>query len=315
MRIRSAVVAVAATFSSAALADAQGSSISVDGSVYLLSGWKCVNTPTYQVAATPPITQHIASCAEAGVTGTSFSSATYTTLRASSSLVGDGSGPGGQGTIAIAEAHTHETLTFIGIMPASVVFYVSLDGSQSGSVSRVDDRAESYGRLDATWVSGGKVSSAFYESYPKYPEVPGRDPESQSANWVGTAQLGRIEFPVFGAVNTFDLSLFSSVYLGDLFGPASPLGSVVSDYSHTAQILAIQMFDAQDRDVTRTADFTFASGTRYTLGAPGTPTTTPEPLTWTLLGTGLLTIWGSATWRRHRTQRSGAPRSPRWVRV
>src|SRR5690349_21181571 len=64
------------------------SSLAADGAVNPAAGTPpCVSPLAWQSA---PVAQQITGCAAGGVGGTSFSSATFTTLRASASLTGDG---------------------------------------------------------------------------------------------------------------------------------------------------------------------------------------------------------------------------------
>ena len=72
--------------------------------------------------------------------------------------------------------------------------------------------------------------------------------------------------------------------------------SAYADFQNTGKIVGLEFDDANGNNITSSVTYSFAGGTQIY-----PTTTTPEPSTWALLGTGLLTLAGVTEWRKRRT--------------
>lgn len=192
------------------------------------------------------------------------------------------------GVTATAGAVLYDQITFGGVIPAFVRFNYLIDGS--GTTTSVDGRAN-------LTPSIRMYLGAIQSDVPVRPggqqifiaETFGNQSRSEPTDASGSTDVA-----IAGNMPLdFDITLTAIATINSAM-PDPINGTVTSDWSNTAR-WGVQAFDANGNDITAAADLEFASGATF-------PTVvTPEPMSATLVGTGLLILMVAGKRRQRRT--------------
>lgn len=191
---------------------------------------------------------------------------------------------------AFAESYFRETIDVSGVdawagpyPPDSVRFHLHVDGTASASVTGYGNgMAAAWNsfsfRAFGTGIGWNDVANVVaYETDPT-----GRGSRSQS---IAYAKEVYIAVP-FQYWLGFEYGMTVDAELGTYGMPTGDegTGAAIGDFSHTAKLVDVRFIGRNGADITSAVHWRFAGGTELP------QTTTPEPATWLLLGTGVAAI-------------------------
>jgi hypothetical protein len=186
----------------------------------------------------------------------------------------------------------NDALTITGpYTPATVIFHAMIEGSATAPAVWGDVDPEtgeltgSAGRFDFTlWnnIEDHKILGSNFTWSVPHDGVSGPRSASWSVPWAGNTYENTLYYQMslvaFGRFNTLDVGQDVDIY---------------SDYSHTATFDGVSVYDAGGNDITSAMTLKYAS-------APVETTTTPEPGSLALFGSGFL---GLVAQRRRASRR------------
>lgn len=267
-----------------------------DYTAFLCGSTAATAPSSISVGCTAPIVNGVA-------TTSASASAIGGVLRASSGLnaVFNGTAPtatfGSQVTVQAGarwddQAFVTPVAGATGAARLNITFGVTGFTASTGPVTTAGDGLSAYGQFLAS--SSTPVTDAAVGNSISSGTSPGFPNKVMNSDFVFSMMLDQS-----GASSPFWYQ-FATFALGARFpnDPNPLVGSVVADFSHTAVPLFFQVLDADGNDVTAAYNVRFANG--MTFGAPSSPTTTPEPGSAAMLGTGIL---GLVRFRNSRRKR------------
>ena len=194
---------------------------------------------------------------------------------------------------ALGYSRWTDRLSFAGVQPRTVELTVSWDGQIAGHLKFLNPDIYNLGQggsASATW--GFKATS----------------PDGQLANFQKDASLGVYRYQTDEVVNVADVRTFvvpvgasgyidfmydlivSAQIAGTFYGNIQVSGQLSTNFANTGELVGLVARDASGMDITAQTQYTFANGTQITA--------VPEPVTWAMLGSGLLAMGGFVRRRR-----------------
>jgi hypothetical protein len=210
------------------------------------------------------------------------------------------------GHVAFAEAFYYDRLTFTGdVIPASVRFNLYLHGGAAGEhsygeLSLYDNSSEPTYTIRQPGTGPGDPNNHIVSRFPS-PTL-----GVVRGSRVVAVTNGRVDFALalraFARMDppeTGNTAIYCTI-----FQPCAGIG-VRANFFETAALELITGLDADGNEIQGGVQIQSASGFNYAVAGAITPTTTtPEPASVALVGTGLLGILGAGARRRREVPRS-----------